>query len=279
MVHVNKYKRKDGTKVTDHNRRKPHYKELKTYDRIPDIKSQKKEGSFTSMVAKEKNVDELSKEATKGLDKYMKLSSGEMKEYQDLYSERTGRRATNIYEKENFYEFVNKTNMKDALIGDMNQLDIKNNRLLSDTYRNSLSDELKRSIQVNKEMIQRDLNNVRNMNRFAYKNYRSNYERDLKDYQREMKNLVSSWVKEYFGTKSDGSKTYSFRKREGNTDRYLTAFSDDGGETYVIRIVDQTFKDGNFGSDKYKEKVSFREAGLSLDETKKRLGEIVRENV
>lgn len=74
MVYVRKYKRKDGTKVTDHTRRKPHYEELKNYDHIPKSKKKQK-GSFSQMVCKDEDeklnefiFSDYDKDGTKNID-------------------------------------------------------------------------------------------------------------------------------------------------------------------------------------------------------------------
>jgi len=50
--------------------------------------------------------------AKKGIEKYSGLSSKGMKQYWKLYEKKTGKRATNIFNKEDFYSFVAKNKLR-----------------------------------------------------------------------------------------------------------------------------------------------------------------------
>lgn len=60
----------------------------------------------------ELTYDDLSKSAKKGIQKYAGLSSAGMVAYQKKYEAKTGRRATAIDNKEDFYAWVSRNRIR-----------------------------------------------------------------------------------------------------------------------------------------------------------------------
>jgi hypothetical protein len=79
-------------------------KDLQERLRVEQIKKAEKLSDKKSL--SEKELEELSPLAQKGAKVFASLSSKEMKEYAKTYKDRTGQEPYNIYNKEDFYEFV-----------------------------------------------------------------------------------------------------------------------------------------------------------------------------
>ena len=60
----------------------------------------------------EKNYDDLSSIAKKGINKFARLSPKGILKYQEKYQKKTGKSAFNIKNKESFYSFVARNNIR-----------------------------------------------------------------------------------------------------------------------------------------------------------------------
>lgn len=60
----------------------------------------------------EKSYKDFSQSAKRGILKYGRLSSLAMREYQELYEAKTGKRSTNIENKEHFYSWVSRNTIR-----------------------------------------------------------------------------------------------------------------------------------------------------------------------
>lgn len=61
----------------------------------------------------EKNFQQFSKSAKRGINKFTSLqSSRSMRAYSDLYKKRTGRNSSNVNNKEDFFEFVDRNRLR-----------------------------------------------------------------------------------------------------------------------------------------------------------------------
>ena len=62
----------------------------------------------------EKEYNQFSKSAKRGINRYTSLSSKAMREYRKKYNLRTGKNPSNVHNKEDFYEFVDRTRLRKA---------------------------------------------------------------------------------------------------------------------------------------------------------------------